>query len=236
MTAFSVIQSGFGFVGGPELVYEFGTTALWIFFTAPLGFLLTWVVLAKRLRLLADIRNVLTLADGMYVRYERLGARTHRAGRRRRRDRLPRDESRGPAVRDARDFRGSGHLGPARRRAHPVALQHAWRNDRRVWTDFLQALTMITGAVFVFAYAMSFGGGMGTISRNLATADPAPHLTLRRAGRDDDGDPRRHRLVDPLLGRRSGPATPHHEVLHEPQPRDPEVGRTHRPPPTPSRA
>ncbi len=70
MTAFSVIQSGFGFVGGPELVYEFGTTALWIFFTAPLGFLLTWIVLAKRLRLLADIRNVLTLADGMYVRYE----------------------------------------------------------------------------------------------------------------------------------------------------------------------
>ena len=70
MTAFSVIQSGFGFVGGPELIYAYGSTSFWIFLTAPLGFLLTWVVLAKRMRLLADIRDVLTLADGMYVRYE----------------------------------------------------------------------------------------------------------------------------------------------------------------------
>lgn len=70
LTAFSVIQSGFGFVGGPELVYSFGMTGMWIFFTAPLGFLIAWVLLARRMRILADIRNVLTLADGMYVRYE----------------------------------------------------------------------------------------------------------------------------------------------------------------------
>ena len=70
LTAFSVIQSGFGFVGGPELIYAYGTTSFWIFLTAPLGFVVTWVVLAKRIRVLADIRDVLTLADGMYVRYE----------------------------------------------------------------------------------------------------------------------------------------------------------------------
>lgn len=42
-----------------------------------------------------------------------------------------------------------------------------------VWTDFVQATTMIVGSVFVFAFALSFGGGMESISRSLASADPA---------------------------------------------------------------
>ena len=32
---------------------------------------------------------------------------------------------------------------------------------------------MIVGAVFVFYFALDFGGGMGTITRNLASVDPA---------------------------------------------------------------
>lgn len=173
MTAFSVIQSGFGFVGGPELVFEFGTTALWIFFTAPLGFLLTWIVLAKRMRLLADVRNVLTLADGMYVRYESDWVRGLT----------------GVAV-------AVGVV--AYLAVNLAALQFVMRAIfgipvlwglligalilllysmlggmlAGVWTDFVQAITMIAGAGFVFAYALSFGGGMENISRNLATADP----------------------------------------------------------------
>ncbi|WP_228546080.1 sodium:solute symporter family transporter [Halegenticoccus tardaugens] len=174
LTAFSVIQSGFGFVGGPELIYSFGTTALWIFFTAPLGFLITWVLLAKRMRVLADIRDVLTLADGMYVRYESQWVRGLTA----------------VAV----------VVGVVAYLAtNLAALQYVMRAIfgvpvttgllvgafilllysmlggmiAGVWTDFVQAITMIVGAVFVFAFAVSFGGGMESISRNLATADPA---------------------------------------------------------------
>lgn len=173
LTAFSVIQSGFGFVGGPELIYSFGTTALWIFFTAPLGFVVAWVLLAKRLRLLADIRNVLTLADGMYVRYESAWVRGLTA----------------VAV----------IVGVVAYLAtNLAALQYVMRAIfglpvfwglvigatilllysmlggmlAGVWTDFVQAITMIVGSVFVFGFALSFGGGMETISRNLASADP----------------------------------------------------------------
>ncbi|WP_101294336.1 sodium:solute symporter family transporter [Halegenticoccus soli] len=174
LTAFSVIQSGFGFVGGPELVYSFGTTSLWIFFTAPLGFLVAWALLAKRMRILADIRDVLTLPDGMYVRYESQWVRGLTA----------------VAV-------VVGVI--AYLATNLAALQYVMRAIfgipvtwgllvgalilllysmlggmiAGVWTDFVQALTMIVGSVLVFAFALSFGGGMENISRNLATADPA---------------------------------------------------------------
>ncbi|QCC55455.1 sodium:solute symporter family transporter [Natronorubrum bangense] len=174
MTAFSVIQSGFGFVGGPELVYSFGTTALWIFFTAPLGFLLTWIVLAKRMRLLADIRNVLTLADATYVRYESewvrgltgfavaLGVVAYLAVNLAALQFVMRAIFGIPLI--------WGLLGGAL-----ILLLYSMLGGMiaGVWTDFLQAITMIIGAVFVFAYAMSFGGGMENISQNLASADPA---------------------------------------------------------------
>ncbi|WP_336363369.1 sodium/proline symporter [Halalkalicoccus salilacus] len=173
MTAFSVIQSGFGFVGGPELVYAFGTTALWIFFTAPLGFLITWVVLAKRMRLLADVRNVLTLADGMYVRYESdwvrgltgfavaVGVIAYLATNLAALQYVMRAIFGIPVI--------WGLLGGAF-----ILLAYSVLGGMiaGVWTDFLQAITMIVGAAFVFAYALSFGGGMGGISRNLASADP----------------------------------------------------------------
>ncbi|MFC6716919.1 sodium/proline symporter [Natrialbaceae archaeon GCM10025810] len=174
MTAFSVIQSGFGFVGGPELVYAYGTTSLWIFFSAPIGFLLTWVVLAKRLRVLADIRNVLTLPDAMFVRYESewvrglgglavvLGVIAYLAVNLAALQFVMRAIFGIPVI--------WGLLGGAF-----ILLFYSMLGGMiaGVWTDFVQALTMITGAVFVFVYAMSFGGGMENISRNLASADPA---------------------------------------------------------------
>ncbi|MFC4881683.1 sodium:solute symporter family transporter [Halostagnicola sp. GCM10023243] len=173
LTAFSVIQSGFGFVGGPELVYSFGTTALWIFFTAPLGFLLTWVVLAKRMRVLADIRNVLTLPDAMYVRYESdwvrglsgvavaLGVVAYLAVNLAALQYVMRAIFGIPLL--------WGLLGGAL-----ILLLYSMLGGMiaGVWTDFLQAITMIVGAAFVFVYAMSFGGGMANISQNLASADP----------------------------------------------------------------
>ncbi len=173
MTAFSVIQSGFGFVGGPELVYAFGTTGLWIFFSAPLGFLITWVVLGKRMRLLADIRNVLTLADGMYARYESdtvrgltgiavvVGVIAYLATNLAALQYVMRAIFGIPVV--------WGLVGGA-----VILLAYSMLGGMiaGVWTDFLQAITMIVGATFVFAYALSFGGGMANISQNLASADP----------------------------------------------------------------
>lgn len=174
LTAFSVIQSGFGFVGGPELVYSFGTTALWIFFTAPLGFVVTWILLAKRMRLLADVRDVLTLADGMYVRYESawvrgltavaviVGVMAYLATNLAALQYVMRAIFGLPVMWGL--FVGAFIL---------LAYSVLGGMIAGVWTDFVQAITMIVGSAFVFAFALSFGGGMESISRSLASADPA---------------------------------------------------------------
>ncbi len=174
LTAFSVVQSGFGFVGGPELIYSFGTTALWIFFTAPLGFVVTWVLLAKRMRLLADVRDVLTLADGMYARYESawvqgltavaviIGVMAYLATNLAALQYVMRAIFGLPVL--------WGLFGGAF-----VLLVYSVLGGMiaGVWTDFVQAITMIIGSALVFVFALSFGGGMESISRSLASTDPA---------------------------------------------------------------
>ena len=174
LTAFSVIQSGFGFVGGPELIYAYGTTSFWIFLTAPLGFVVTWVVLAKRMRVLADIRDVLTLADGMYVRYESawvrgltavavvIGVIAYLATNLAALQYVMRAIFGIPVI--------FGLFGGA-----TILLLYSMLGGMiaGVWTDFVQAITMIVGAVIVFFFAISFGGGIANISSNLASADPA---------------------------------------------------------------
>ena len=174
LTAFSVIQSGFGFVGGPELVYAYGTTSFWIFFSAPIGFLITWIVLAKRMRLLADIRDVLTLADAMYVRYESawvrgltgfaviIGVIAYLATNLAALQFVMRAIFGIPVV--------WGLLSGA-----TILLLYSSLGGMiaGVWTDFVQGITMIVGSIFVLFFALEFGGGMENISRNLASTDPA---------------------------------------------------------------
>ena len=67
--SFANIMSGFGFVGGPGLVYESGMSSVWMVVAAPIGFSVSWVILAKRLRLLAEAREILTLPDAVEARY-----------------------------------------------------------------------------------------------------------------------------------------------------------------------
>jgi SSS family transporter len=61
--------SGFVFLGGPGLTYRIGLTSLFI--NLPIGFtsaLLGWSV-AKRLRLLAEVREVYTIPDALLCRF-----------------------------------------------------------------------------------------------------------------------------------------------------------------------
>lgn len=68
--AFASIMSGFGFIGGPGLFYNGGYGFIWIAIAAPLGFPISWFVLGKKMRLMAEIRNILTIPDAVYARYE----------------------------------------------------------------------------------------------------------------------------------------------------------------------
>ena len=66
---FSSIMSGFGFVGGPGLVYRMGLSSFWILVSTPIGFCMAFYLLAKRLRLLAELRESESLPDIIAARF-----------------------------------------------------------------------------------------------------------------------------------------------------------------------
>jgi Na+/proline symporter len=68
--AFASIMSGFGFIGGPGLFYDGGYGFLWIAIAAPLAFPLSWFILGKKMRLVSEVRDILTIPDAAYARYE----------------------------------------------------------------------------------------------------------------------------------------------------------------------
>lgn len=69
IAVFSTTLSGFGFVGGPGLVYSMGITSIWMIITAVTGYVLTFALLGKRLRLISEARNSVSLPDVVAARY-----------------------------------------------------------------------------------------------------------------------------------------------------------------------
>jgi len=72
VTAFAVFSStmsGFGFVGGPGLVYKMGMSSIWIVVSSVIGGTVGFYLLAKRLRLLSELGNAVSLPDIVGMRY-----------------------------------------------------------------------------------------------------------------------------------------------------------------------
>jgi SSS family transporter len=69
MAVFSSTLSGFGFVGGPGLVYAMGMSSIWMVICSSIGFTLSFFLLAKRLRLFAEVRDTISLPDAVAARY-----------------------------------------------------------------------------------------------------------------------------------------------------------------------
>lgn len=169
----SSLMSGFGFVGGPGLVYESGMSSLWIRLTGPIGVSLSVVLLGKRLRLLAEVRDVLSLPDAVAARY---GGRAPRF-----------------AMAVAILLGVVGYLG-AQVLAIGVVLVAVLGVDlpvalliglgvlafysaaggiiAGVYADLFQGLVMTCAAVGAFYYALEAGGGMSQISSTLWSMDP----------------------------------------------------------------
>jgi SSS family transporter len=66
---FSCTMSGFGFVGGPGLVYALGMSSVWIVISTSVGHTLTAFLMGKRLRLFAGLADSVSLPDAVAVRY-----------------------------------------------------------------------------------------------------------------------------------------------------------------------
>ncbi len=69
LAIFSTTLSGFGFVGGPGLVYSMVMSSMWIVTTATMGFALSAFLLAKRLRLFAGFFDTVSLPSAVAARY-----------------------------------------------------------------------------------------------------------------------------------------------------------------------
>ena len=72
LTAFAVFSStmsGFGFVGGPGLVYRMGMSSVWMVVCSGIGFMISFALLGKRIRLFAELRECISLPDVVAARY-----------------------------------------------------------------------------------------------------------------------------------------------------------------------
>ena len=173
IAAMSSIMSGFGFVGGPGLVFESGSSSLWITFSAPFGFALSWILVGKRLRLLAAAREILTLPDAVAARYG---------------GRWPRFMMALAILLGVVGYLGTQVLAIGMVLVAvlgvklPVALliglgvlafySVAGGIFAGVYTDLFQGTLMIVASLVVFYYALQAGGGMSRISATLWEMNP----------------------------------------------------------------
>ncbi|MDE2772867.1 MAG: hypothetical protein OXI46_04060 [Gemmatimonadota bacterium] len=165
--------SGFAFIGGPGLVYAVGLGAVWIVLPAGItGALGAWV-LAKRLRLLAEVRPMLTIPDALRARYGSrlvqglagvailvaivgyMAAQVRALG----------------IVTDAVFGTGLGWgiwLGAA----VVVAYSATGGSLSGVYADVFQGLIMACASTLVFAYVLDVGSGLSGLSRTILSGDP----------------------------------------------------------------
>jgi Na+/proline symporter len=69
LALFSSTLSGFGFVGGPGLVYSIGVSAFWMVVISSTGYAIGFFLVAKRIRMIAELRNCISLPDIAAARY-----------------------------------------------------------------------------------------------------------------------------------------------------------------------
>ncbi len=179
LATMSAAFSGFVFIGGPGLTYRIGLASLFI--VIPVGFtagLLCWV-LAKRLRLLSQVREVYTIPDAVLCRYRSrtasglaalavivgtvgyLGAQLQALG------------VLIEAIFGTRELLGDWSLAVAMAIGLLVVLVYATAGGMiaGVYTDLLQGTLMVGAASAVFYYALASGGGLKAISRRIVESE-----------------------------------------------------------------
>ena len=70
LASFSAAISGFVFVGGPGIAYSLGMGTLWLTFPTSISFAMAWLILGKRMRLLADTHDAMTVPDALHARFD----------------------------------------------------------------------------------------------------------------------------------------------------------------------
>jgi Na+/proline symporter len=181
LATMSAAFSGFVFLGGPGLTYRIGIASLFI--CIPVGFtagLLCWAI-AKRLRLLAEVREIYTIPDAIAARFDSrlasglaslavligavgyLGSQMLAVG-----ILLETIFDTGPLL-------GAWSLPVCMAAGMLVVMVYSTAGGMvaGVYTDLVQGVLMIVTAVAVFIYAMRAGGGPAAIASEIAAS---PHF------------------------------------------------------------
>lgn len=170
LATFSTVMSGFGFVGGPGLVYSAGTMSLWMTFAAALGIPLSFLLCGRQLHALAG-PEVLTLPDAVYQRFGSQLARGTIAlaillgicaylG----------SQILAAAVVLVQVF-GTGFAASFAIALAVVTLYPLIGGIvAGIRTEVFQGAIMIVASVLVFGFALESGGGMGQITADVARA------------------------------------------------------------------
>lgn len=173
IAAMAATLSGFAFIGGPGLLYSLGTGAMFIILPASITSSLVAWVLAKRMRVLAEVRGVFTVPEAIGARYRSplaqglagiallvavvgyIATNLLALG----------------VVIDA--IFGVGlawgiWLGMA------VVMGYSTAGGilAGIYTDLLQGALMAVASVLVFLFAMQVGGGLTGLSTTLLAHDP----------------------------------------------------------------
>jgi Na+/proline symporter len=179
LATMSAAFSGFVFIGGPGLTYRIGLASLFI--SIPVSFtagLLCWVV-AKRLRLLAGVREIYTIPDVIYCRYKSrlasglaaaaviigtvgyLGAQLQALG------------ILIESIFGTRELFGTWSLACAMAIGLVVVVFYATAGGMvaGVYTDLFQGTLMVGAAIAVFHYALKAGGGLEPMARAIVESD-----------------------------------------------------------------
>ena len=178
--AFSSTLSGFGFVGGPGLVYRMGMSSIWMVVVSAISIAIGFSVVAKRARLLAQLGDCISLPDVAYLRFRSnlvrgllavvvlLGVLGYLATQI-----LAMSVVLQEVLRDANFFPDIS-LGMAVTVSTSVLLFYTVTGGiiASVYTDLIQGIIMVVAAVLVFGTILTtFDGGMAEISSIIAADD-----------------------------------------------------------------
>ncbi len=179
MATMTAAFSGFVFLGGPGLTYRIGVASLFI--VVPVGFtsgLLCWV-LAKRLRLLAEVEEIFTIPDALHSRFKSqlttalgsvailagtigyLGAQLLALG------------ILIEAILGTRHFFGEWSLLVAMSIGLGILLFYSVIGGMvaGVYTDLVQGAVMLVGSLLVFGQTLNVGGGIRGMTSSILASD-----------------------------------------------------------------
>ena len=170
----SVSVSGFAFIGGPGFIYAVGLGAMYIVLPAAVTNVMGAWVLAKRIRLLGEARNLITVPDAIGARYrspvaQGLAAIAMLVG------------IVGYMATNAlamgvviNSIFGVG-LGWGIWIGMGVTLAYSVSGGilAGIYNDVFQGTLMAIASVLVFLFVLGFGGGLGEISRTVLARDPS---------------------------------------------------------------